>query len=271
VRSLQAGCSRKKQAATETRAQKRHQAGPPQPLRFQLVFATKPPQPHSSTHFRLFVYPRISNPHNSQNAAPQHRGPAPRSRDLCPRCEARPHYAPCDPCTARESLSRSVGKVDDSAVGSRLCPWCCSADLAQCWPMGRLCQLPMALDTVLMHSGPSMRDTEGTACDPSFAGAPLPLPPRTLSMLCPFCLSQDKDAVSNAIKEAEEVCEGGAAGECAAAWDNVSVFGGGRDALTGADFFDASDLLNAHMPHHASKTHRWRRSAQPSPTRRPTT
>lgn len=28
--------------------------------------------------------------------------------------------------------------------------------------------------------------------------------------------------LKDAIKEAEEVCEGGAAGECAAAWDNVS-------------------------------------------------
>jgi hypothetical protein len=34
---------------------------------------------------------------------------------------------------------------------------------------------------------------------------------------------QDKAAVETAIKEAEEKCASGTSGECAAAWDNVSV------------------------------------------------
>jgi len=33
---------------------------------------------------------------------------------------------------------------------------------------------------------------------------------------------QEKTAVETAIKEAEEKCADGTAGECAAAWDNVS-------------------------------------------------
>lgn len=39
--------------------------------------------------------------------------------------------------------------------------------------------------------------------------------------LLPLAAPQEK-ALQDAIKEAEQVCEGGAAGECAAAWDNVS-------------------------------------------------
>ncbi|GBF90866.1 hypothetical protein Rsub_03720 [Raphidocelis subcapitata] len=33
--------------------------------------------------------------------------------------------------------------------------------------------------------------------------------------------AQPEKVLQEAIKEAEEVCDGGAAGECAAAWDNV--------------------------------------------------
>jgi hypothetical protein len=35
---------------------------------------------------------------------------------------------------------------------------------------------------------------------------------------------QEKGAVESAIKEAEDKCTSGTSGECAAAWDNVSIF-----------------------------------------------
>jgi hypothetical protein len=43
---------------------------------------------------------------------------------------------------------------------------------------------------------------------------------------------QEKAAVETAIKEAEEACKDGTAGECAAAWDNVRLETHCRDSCT---------------------------------------
>lgn len=76
----------------------------------------------------------------------------------------------------------------------------------------------------------------------------------------PFCM-QDKAAVEIAIKEAEEKCAGGgSAGECAAAWDNVSVCSIvlGEPRPNQQEPIDTDCLLFC----------RSRRSLQPLPTRR---
>lgn len=48
----------------------------------------------------------------------------------------------------------------------------------------------------------------------------------------PAMALQEKAAVETAIKEAEEACKDGTAGECAAAWDNVRLKDDRRDSCT---------------------------------------
>lgn len=73
-----------------------------------------------------------------------------------------------------------------------------------------------------------------------------------------LCL-QKPDAVETAVKEAEEKCASGTSGECAAAWDNVSVLSSSRDQQQKTLWQIFTSLCFAR---------RLRRSPQPLHTRR---
>jgi hypothetical protein len=59
----------------------------------------------------------------------------------------------------------------------------------------------------------------------------------------PLCL-QKPDAVETAVKEAEEKCASGTSGECAAAWDNVSVLSSSRAQELGKTLWQ---ILSKHL------------------------